>query len=125
MWGGEMGANDKGVVIGNEAVWTKEPDGPPSLLGKDLLRLGLERGSTALEALRVITGLIEEYGQGGACAQGDQSFTYHNSFIIADPGEAWVLETAEQFWIAEVIKDGVRNISNILSITCWGWNYLF
>lgn len=39
MWGAEMGANDAGVVIGNEAVWTREPDdGPPALLGMDLVR---------------------------------------------------------------------------------------
>ena len=36
MWGSEMGANAAGVVIGNEAVWTRAPMGPPALLGMDL-----------------------------------------------------------------------------------------
>lgn len=39
MWGAEMGANAAGVVCGNEAVWTVEDaDGPPALLGMDLVR---------------------------------------------------------------------------------------
>ena len=41
MWGAEMGANDQGVVIGNEAVWTKEggpQDLEEKLLGMDLVR---------------------------------------------------------------------------------------
>jgi hypothetical protein len=41
MWGAEMGANEKGVCIGNEAVWTKlnsEDDLVERLLGMDLLR---------------------------------------------------------------------------------------
>lgn len=41
MWGAEMGANQAGVVCGNEAVWTVEDaDGPPALLGMDLVRWG-------------------------------------------------------------------------------------
>ncbi|WP_228061989.1 hypothetical protein [Coleofasciculus sp. LEGE 07081] len=68
MWGAEMGANECGVVIGNEAVWTIEPYKRIGLLGMDLLRLALERGETALSALKVITSLLEQYGQGGNCA---------------------------------------------------------
>lgn len=41
LWGAEMGANEHGVCIGNEAVWTKEPVGEgEALLGMDLLRWG-------------------------------------------------------------------------------------
>jgi secernin len=119
MWGAEMGANECGVVIGNEAVWTIEPDegkDKPKLLGMDLVRLGLERGSTAREALDVITSLLELHGQGGACAENDPKFTYHNSFMIVSYQEAYILETAGRQWVAERITEGTRNISNGLTI---------
>jgi secernin len=117
-YGAEMGANECGVVIGNEAVWTvvKEEETSPALLGMDLVRLGLERASTAEEALDYITELLEIHGQGGACAENDPDFTYHNSFLIADPHEAWILETAGRHWVAQHVTEGTRNISNGLTI---------
>ncbi|XP_062967549.1 secernin-2 isoform X2 [Cynocephalus volans] len=117
LWGAEMGANERGVCIGNEAVWTKEPVGEgEALLGMDLLRLALERSSSAREALRVITGLLERYGQGGSCREDPSPFCYHNTFLLADRAEAWVLETAGKLWAAQRIQEGARNISNQLSI---------
>ena len=115
MWGAEMGANEYGVVIGNEAVYTHEPLRQVGLLGMDLLRLGLERGKTAKDAIDVITSLLEKFGQGGACAYDDPGWIYHNSFLIADPKEAYVLETADKWWIVEKVKN-VRSISNGISI---------
>nr|XP_035975667.1 secernin-2 isoform X2 [Halichoerus grypus] len=91
LWGAEMGANEHGVCIGNEAVWTKEPVGEgEALLGMDLLRLALERSRSALEALHVITGLLERYGQGGSCREDPAPFCYHNTFLLADRTEAWL-----------------------------------
>ena len=115
IWGAEMGCNEYGVAIGNEAVYTKEPLQDTGLLGMDLLRLGLERGKTAKDALDVITSLLEEFGQGGSNAFGDEKWNYHNSFIIADPKEAFVLDTADKWWIVEKVNN-FRSISNNISI---------
>ncbi len=115
IWGAEMGANERGVVIGNEAVWTNQTYKNEGLLGMDLVRLGLERGGNASEALMVITSCLEDHGQGGNGSEFGNMF-YHNSFIIADYQEAWVLETAGQYWVAERVAQGVRSISNKLSI---------
>lgn len=115
MWGAEMGANGHGVVIGNEAVWTTQPYAETGLLGMDLVRLGLERGATAYDALQVIIDLMAQYGQGGNCAE-HFALNYHNSYLIADQIEAWVLETAGRYWVAEKVTRGTRSISNNLCI---------
>jgi len=113
MFGAEIGVSEYSVAIGNEAVQTKEPLNETGLLGMDLLRLGLERGKTAREALLVITNLLEKYGQGGV--HNKKGLNYHNSYLIADPKEAYVLETAGEWWIVEVVKE-YRSISNHISI---------
>ncbi len=115
IWGTEMGANEHGVVIGNEAVFTKVPyEKRPGLIGMDFIRLALERAVTARAALDVIINLLETHGQGGNCGFTHKLY-YHNSFLIADPKEAWVLETAGRQWAAQRVKD-VHNISNAITI---------
>jgi secernin len=118
-WGYETGMNEAGVVGGNAAIYTRsfrlpENRETPGLTGMDLLRLGLERGESAEEAVNIITKFLEEYGQWGSAVQGKnhQDGSYENSFLIADANEAWILETTGKRWIAEKITSGVRSISN-------------
>lgn len=115
MWGAEMGVNEHGLVIGNEAVFSKIPaNKEPALLGMDLLRLALERAVTPQEAIQVIVDLLQQHGQGGNCIHSGKLY-YHNSFLIANAGEAWVLETVDKEWAARRVQD-VYSISNTLTL---------
>ncbi|MGI9579278.1 MAG: C69 family dipeptidase [Microthrixaceae bacterium] len=123
IWGAEMGANEHGVVIGNEAVFTRsgglthggsEPE--PGLLGMDLLRLALERTGSAEEAVGCIVSLLERHGQGGSASFDHPGLSYDNSFIVADPDGAIVLETAGRSHAVERVTGRGRSISNGLTI---------
>lgn len=125
-WGAEHGVNEAGVAIGNEAIYTTlDPRAvPPALTGLDLVRLGLERGDTAASAVDVITSLLEAHGQGGTGhdprgAAGPKA--YWSSFLVADPHEAYVVETSGRQWAVEHVAGpaGVRAISNRTSIAAF------
>lgn len=117
MWGAEMGVNEFGVVIGNEAVFTnvKIAQKNDGLTGMDLLRLALERSTSAEEAIRQITTLLATYGQDACGGYKNKSFFYHNSFIVADAKKAFILETAGKSWAVKTISK-YGSISNGLSI---------
>ncbi|MCX6267919.1 MAG: C69 family dipeptidase [Bacteroidetes bacterium] len=68
-----------------------------------LMKIGLQRSKTAREMIRVITGLVEQYGY----ASGGESFS------ISDANEAWIMEIIGKgkyekgaVWAARLIPDG-------------------
>lgn len=116
-YGAEIGFNEHGVAIGNEAVFTTLPRDEESegLMVIDMLRIGLERGKTAREAVEAIADVLEQFGQGGNCELTGNSH-FDGSYLIADSSEAWILETAGREWVAKKLSDTIGSISNVLSI---------
>ena len=121
MWGAEMGVNEHGLVIGNEAVFTLGAYGKSGLTGMDMVRLALERCDSAAAALKCLISLLEQWGQGGNCGF-DHDFYYDNAFLIMDRREILVLETCGKKWAWKRFE--AANISNRLSLgaDCDGWS---
>ena len=117
LWGVEHGVNEAGVAIGNETIYTTlDPRPfPPALTGMDLVRLGLERGATVAGAVEVIVDLLDRYGQGGSGHHGVDR-PYWSSFLVADPREAFVVETSGREYEVEEVAP-VRAISNRTTIS--------
>ena len=117
-WGAEHGVNEAGVAIGNEAIYTTlDPrSAPPALIGMDLVRLGLERAAAAGEAVAVLLALLERYGQGGSGHDpAGPPRPYWSSFLVADPSDAFVVETSgREHAIEPVVR--ARAISNRTTI---------
>jgi len=116
MWGAEMGANEDGLVVGNEALFANVPAGEePGVIGMDLVRLALERTASVDEAIDLITRLLKKHGQSGNCGYKEKC-VYHNSFLLLDTNGASVLETVDREWVVRDIAD-YDSISNVYT-TC-------
>ena len=87
------------TFLGRKNLWDKNLP----LKYWDLMKLALLRAKTAREAIKVITTLVETYGYG---SEGE-------SFSIADPNEAWILEMigtggdGGAVWVAKKVPDGM------------------
>ena len=116
LWGAEHGVNEHGVAIGNERVRTvhRAAAARPSLIGMDLVRLGLERARSAEQAVDVMTELLDTHGQGGI-ADAVHGEAYDSSFLIADPAHSFLLDTSGPDYAAAPFPDGTA-ISNRLSL---------
>lgn len=115
LYGFEMGANEKGLFIGNEAEGSRCPaEKEEGILGMDMLRYALEAAASAQEAIRLIGTLLAEYGQS---ANASRLFDrrYENSYILCDPKETWIMETAGREWAAKKIPY-FETVSNCYTI---------
>jgi len=108
-WGFEEGMNEWGVTIGNVAVRHNlneedvaerdaalDPDRPMISTNWDILRLALERGKTAREAVKVAIDIKMNYGMHTASS---------HAYAIVDEDEAWILELPPHGYIAWRIPD--------------------
>lgn len=96
--------NEHGLTI-SESTW----GGRHELAGSGIIDYGsliyitLQRAKTAREAIDVMTGLVDKYGY---ASEGE-------SFSIADPSEAWIMEMIGKgkddkgaVWVARRVPDG-------------------
>lgn len=115
-WGMEQGVNEAGVAAGNATIYTTlDPRGAPDgLTGMDLVRLVLERCSTAADGVELVERLLRTVGQGGSGHEGARR-PYWSSFLLADPAAAYVVETSGNELAVEPVVDG-RATSNRTTI---------
>jgi hypothetical protein len=120
LWGFEHGVNAHRVAVGNEKLWTIDDPhaAPAALIGMDLVRLALERATTADAAVDVITTLLAAHGQGGSC-ESDHDEPYFSSFLVADPSGGWILETSARTWAARPVREAAAISNRITLRTDW------
>lgn len=118
LWGCEHGLNEHGVVIGNHTIFTRENPASTGLCGMDLVRLALERASSATAAVDLIVSLVDQHGQGGSGFE-DIDWPYNNSFLIADRHEAWLLEVSTTHWVARKAVSGASASNHTVIGSDW------
>src|SRR5262249_4270173 len=105
-WGFDEGVNEHRAAVSCVPPRPAIDCQGAGLTGADLVRLALERSRTALQAVDLLTGLVERYGQGGGPDAQD------HAFLVADPFEAYAVETAGIYWVHQEIHE-VRCVSSV------------
>ncbi|XP_053680245.1 secernin-1 [Anopheles nili] len=95
-WGAESGSNEKAVTIGLSYYEGSPQEGKVSAL--DLVRLGLERSDSAVDAIDKLVALVEQHGS-------EDRNSEKAAFVICDSAAVWLLNVAGRYWVAKQIKD--------------------
>ncbi len=92
-----VGMNERGVAMACNWAHSREKNREKKGIRRYAIRqLILERTTSSLDGVKLIGKFIESYGQadwGGLV------------YVLADPNEAWVIETTTNHWVAKKIKD--------------------
>jgi dipeptidase len=99
-WGYAHGVNEHRVAIGTTPIRSKLDRGQAGLAGPDLVRLALERATSARQAVDVVTDLVCRHGQGSA---DDEGASQDNAFLIADPQEAFAVAACGHHWTVQAV----------------------
>ena len=112
-WGYTHGLNEHGLAIGHTALCNRLRSTRPGLTSGDLTRLVLERCRSARQAVDCLTALIERHGQCPPPTDPTSSANY--DYLIADPTEAFSVETAGHYWACQEAQQ-VKAGSNVCLI---------
>ncbi|XP_060650459.1 secernin-3 [Drosophila nasuta] len=109
VWGGDFGANERGVAIGlSWSTGQAEAKDTDSLLGSDIVRIALATSSDVDAAVERIGGLIVKHSN-------DSSKL---NIVVCDPSAAWIVSSAGKVWAAEQLKESWKRLpSGGLSVT--------
>lgn len=113
-WGYVHGVNAHGLAAGCAAFPNKLHGETATLSGTDLVRLVLERCRSALQAVELISEMLDRHGQGAFPNCPPESAADH-ALMIADAAEAYLFETAGRYWVYQEIEQ-VRAVSNLCTI---------
>ncbi|XP_033162217.1 secernin-3 [Drosophila mauritiana] len=95
LWGGDFGANERGVALGlTWAAGENEAKDSDSLLGTDIVRLTLAVAKDVDDAVDRIGALVASHGH-------DNSKL---NFIACDAAAAWLVSCSGKVWAAEKLE---------------------
>jgi dipeptidase len=111
-WGYQHGINEHEVVAACATWQSKLASDQPGFAGTDLVRLILERCHSARQGFDLLTGLVSRHGQGRGVSAGRGSPENDHVFLLADAGEAYVVEAAGSAW-ASLECSRVRAVTDV------------